>query len=116
MKFLVDVNLPPRLCDWLGQHGHAATHLVDLLALRMPDTEVWKRAAAQGEVLVSKDSDFYERALLQGPPPQVLLVALGNCGNGDLFAVMELSWKRIESELGAGAGLVVLRRDRLEVY
>jgi predicted nuclease of predicted toxin-antitoxin system len=116
VKFLVDVNLPPRLCQWLGSHGHPATHLAELLALQMPDTEVWKRAATYGEVLVSKDGDFYERALIQGPPPQVLLVAVGNCGNDDLFKMLEVSWQRIELELEAGARLLVLRRNRLEIY
>lgn len=116
MNFLVDANLPPRLCDWIKNRRHLATHLVEVQSLRIPDKEIWKFAGRRGEIIVSKDTDFYERALIYGKPPQVLLIALGNCTNDDLFSTLESSWKTIENELTAGARLVVLRQDRLEIY
>lgn len=30
MKFLVDAQLPPGLCGWLEDRGHAAVHVGDL--------------------------------------------------------------------------------------
>ena len=30
-------------------------------------------------MIVSKDEDFAEHALLEGPPPKVILIQLGNC-------------------------------------
>jgi predicted nuclease of predicted toxin-antitoxin system len=39
VKFLVDVNLPPRLARWLSSRGHEAKHLVDLDLLTATDTE-----------------------------------------------------------------------------
>ena len=71
MKFLIDANLPPRLCAWLNSRRHAAEHLFDLDLLDATDTEIWRRAEVQKLVIVSKDVDFYERALLFGPPSQV---------------------------------------------
>lgn len=115
MNFLVDANLPPRLCVWLRQRGHAASHLVDLQSLRLTDKLVWKLAASRQEIIVSKDMDFYERALIFGKPPQVLLIALGNCSSDHLMAALDLSWITIEVELTAGARLVTLRPGRLEV-
>ena len=115
MNFLVDANLPPRLCIWLRQHGHEASHLVDLQSLRLADKLVWSLAASRQEIIVSKDMDFYERALLLGKPPQVLLIAVGNCSNDDLIATLDLSWTNIEAELRAGARIVTLRPGRLEV-
>jgi predicted nuclease of predicted toxin-antitoxin system len=47
--------------------------------LRAPDPTVWSHAAAQGFVIVSKDVDFQQRALLMGHPPKVLWIRLGNC-------------------------------------
>ena len=35
--------------------------------------------AANGFVIVSKDTDFQQRALLYGYPPKVIWVRLGNC-------------------------------------
>jgi predicted nuclease of predicted toxin-antitoxin system len=40
--------------------------------LTRPDEEVWRCAAANGFVLVSADSDFFERATTLGPPPKVV--------------------------------------------
>lgn len=115
MNFLVDANLPPRLCAWLRHRGHQATHLDELQSLRLPDKQVWKLAAARTQIIISKDMDFYERALLLGKPPQVLILALGNCGNDDLIAALESSWTAITSELSSGARLVLVHPNRLEI-
>ena len=76
---------------------------------------MWTLAASRQEIIVSKDMDFYERALLLGKPPQVLLIALGNRSDDDLFSALDLSWTNIEAELTAGDRLVTLRPGRLEV-
>ena len=115
MNFLVDANLPPRLCVWLRQRGHTGTHLDELQSLRLADKLVWNLATTRQEIIVSKDTDFYERSLLLGKPPQVLLIALGNCSNDDLIAALDLSWTSIEAELTGGARLITLRPGRLEV-
>jgi len=115
VNFLVDANLPPRLCIWLRQRGHAASHLVDLQSLRLADKLVWTLAASRQEIIISKDMDFYECALLLGKPPQVLLIAVGNCSNDDLITALGASWANIEAELTGGARLVTLRPGRLEV-
>lgn len=88
MKFLIDANLPPRLCAWLKSRRHDADHLFDLNLLTATDTEIWQRAKAQNLVIVSKDVDFYDRALLFGTPPQVVHVAVGNCSNARLFEIL----------------------------
>ena len=116
MKFLVDINLPPRLRLWLREQGHEATHLSDLNALTMKDKRVWQLAATRQEIVVSKDVDFYERALVLGKPPQVLHIAVGNCSNDDLLSTLAASWSTIASELSAGARLISVHRDRLEIF
>jgi predicted nuclease of predicted toxin-antitoxin system len=116
LNFLVDVNLPPGLCDWLRHRGQQAVHLADVRGLRMPDGQVWQRAGAAREVIVTKDADFRERSLVFGQPPQVLLVAVGNCSNQRLFKLLDAAWPQIDSELRAGCRLVVLHPTRLEVH
>lgn len=56
-----------------------SVHVVDLGLGEAPDESVWDYAGAHGLVIVSKDDDFRQRALLLGPPPKVVIVALGNC-------------------------------------
>ena len=116
MTFLIDVNLPPRLCPWLAQRNHQATHLCDVDALRAPDRAVWALASDRSAVIISKDTDFHDLSLLRGQPPQVLLISLGNCSNEDLLLHLSGAWADIEDALNRGARLVVLHSGRLEIF
>jgi predicted nuclease of predicted toxin-antitoxin system len=69
VKFLVDANLPPRLCVWLRSQRHEAEHLFDRNLLTVTDTQIWERGRLESLVIFSKDTDFYDRALLYGAPP-----------------------------------------------
>jgi predicted nuclease of predicted toxin-antitoxin system len=74
VKFLVDANLPPRLCVWLRSQRHEAEHLFDRNLLTATDTQIWERGRLESLVIFSKDTDFYDRALRYGAPPQVVHV------------------------------------------
>jgi predicted nuclease of predicted toxin-antitoxin system len=76
VKFLVDANLPPRLCVWLRSHRHEAEHLFDRNLLTATDTQIWERGRVESLIILSKDVDFYDRALLFGAPPQVVMSPL----------------------------------------
>ena len=116
MKFLVDVNLPPRLARWLKSRGHEAEHLADLNQLRATDTGVWNRGRRLRSVIVSKDNDFYDRALLFGAPPQVLHIAVGNCSNARLFEILDSGWLEIEIGLSSGSRLISVTQKEIEVF
>ena len=116
MKFLVDANLPPRLSVWLRSHRHEAEHLFDRNLLTATDTQIWERGSAENLVIFSKDVDFYDRALLFGPPPQVVHVAVGNCSNTRLFEVLTHEWDDIERALVSGSRLISITLDKIEVF
>ena len=52
------------------------------------DTAVWTYAAQNGLTVVSKDSDFQQRALLYGHPPKVIWIRLGNCTTAAIEALL----------------------------
>lgn len=116
MNFLIDANLPPRLCAWLKSRGHVAEHLVDLKLLKATDSEVWGHATVQNLTIVSKDVDFYDRALLLGPRPQVIHVSVGNCSNARLFQIFASEWDNIERALSSGSRLIAITQEKLEVF
>ena len=85
MKFLVDAQLPRRLCDWLRESGHDAVHTLDLASgNHTPDSEIIRIADAEGRIVVTKDDDFVQSFLLRNQPQRLMLIATGNIGNAKL--------------------------------
>ena len=79
MKLLFDQNLSHRLVGQLAAEFPGSVHVRDAGMAASPDPDVWAHAAANRFVIVSKDTDFQQRALLYGHPPKVIWVRLGNC-------------------------------------
>ncbi|MBN9519931.1 DUF5615 family PIN-like protein [bacterium] len=88
MKLLFDQNLSHRLVAQLAAEYPGSAHVRDLGLGSAPDPDVWARAAADGFAVVSKDTDFQQRALLHGYPPKVVWVRLGNCTTAAVAALL----------------------------
>jgi predicted nuclease of predicted toxin-antitoxin system len=84
--------------------------------LTATDTQIWERCSVENLVILSKDVDFYDRALLFGAPPQVVHVAVGNCSNTRLFEVLAHEWADIERALVAGSRLISITLEKMEVF
>lgn len=61
----------------------------------VPDRVVWAHAAGHGFVLVSKDEDFHRLSVLQGPPPKVIWIRLGNCSTMDVVRLLRIRYNEI---------------------
>ena len=79
MILLFDQNLSFRLPRALADIYPGALHVRHLGLTEVDDKEIWLYAAANDCVIVSKDSDFYQRSLLYGHPPKVVWIRRGNC-------------------------------------
>jgi len=100
MKFLVDAHLPRRLCAALAQHGHDATHTLDLADKNATkDRAINQASFDEQRVVISKDTDFFYSHLLQGRPWKLLLVKTGNLSTRDLCALLERNLPAIENAL-----------------
>jgi predicted nuclease of predicted toxin-antitoxin system len=104
------------LCGWLKSRQHEAVHLFDRNLLTATDTEIWELGRVEALTIFSKDIDFYDRALLYGPPPQIVHVGVGNCSNARLLEYLESHWNDIEHHLTSGCRLVALTAQRIEVF
>jgi predicted nuclease of predicted toxin-antitoxin system len=58
LKFLVDQCLAVELASHLAAAGHDAVHVATYGLSRADDAEILARAATEGRVLVSADTDF----------------------------------------------------------
>ena len=88
MKLLFDQNLSHRLATQLAQEFPGSIHVRSIGMAAAPDPEVWAYAASNGFVIISKDTDFQMRALLDGHPPKVVWLRLGNCSTSAVASLL----------------------------
>lgn len=82
MKLLLDQNLLHHLVALFATEFPNSQH--DMRAWQRPPIQSCAYAAKAGFVIVSKDTDFQQRAVLRGHPPKVVWVRLGNCSTTDV--------------------------------
>lgn len=88
VKLLFDQNLSHRLVALLAEHYPASVHVRNVGLSAADDQVVWSFAAQNGFTIVSKDSDFQQRAFLYGHPPKIIWVRLGNCTTAAVAALL----------------------------
>lgn len=118
MKFLIDIQLPPRLKSWFVEKNQDAIHASDLPnGLTLADADIWRIAKELSFIIVTKDIDFYDMSMLYGKPPVVLLIRYGNCSNKALLLHIENTWHRTKEALRKSAvSMVVLHPERIDTY
>ena len=95
MKLLLDENLSPRLVESLADLYPGSDHVHNLNLGGAADTEVWNHAKAHRFAIVSKDSDFAERSVLEKDPPKIIWVRLGNCSTADVEMLLRSAHETI---------------------
>ena len=88
MKLLFDENLSRRLVRELADIYPDSVHVEDVGLLGARDGEIWGFAAEHGFLLMSKDTDFYDRSVLYGAPPKLLWLRIGNASVRDTAALL----------------------------
>jgi len=114
MKLLIDENLPPKLARFLQGPFPGSIHVEECGLGAKADDEIWRYAAENGYVIVSKDSDFYDRSALYGGPPKVVWLRVGNCSTDSIEALLVRSAASIAA-LGASSDTTLMifpRRTR----
>jgi predicted nuclease of predicted toxin-antitoxin system len=97
VKLLFDENLAPDLVARLRDVFPESVHVRDLGLKSSPDPIVWKFAAEQGFIIVSKDADFRQRSFLYGHPPKVIWIRLGNCSTREIASLLRDRLTAIEA-------------------
>jgi predicted nuclease of predicted toxin-antitoxin system len=110
---LFDQNLSYKLCTSLAPLFPGSRHVRDAGLSNASDIDVWNFAAANGLIIVSKDQDFRQRALLFGPPPKCIWIRLGNCSTSDIVGLLAKRSSSIQEFQQSPAGLLIL--DALSV-
>lgn len=100
MKFLVDAQLPVKLCEILQTAGLDSVH-VDSLPNgdETSDKDISIHADRHDLIVVTKDSDFYHSHMILGQPKKLLLLTTGNIKNRALFDLTRNNAMMIKSLL-----------------
>jgi predicted nuclease of predicted toxin-antitoxin system len=99
LKLLFDQNLSPLLCRDLADCFPGSIHVREVGLRDADDATVWGYAAQHGFAIVTKDADFRQRSFLQGHPPKIVWVRLGNCSTRDVERLLRHGASNIEEFL-----------------
>lgn len=88
MILLFDENLSESLCDLVEDIFPGALHVRRCDLQGASDLAVWDFAIENQLVIVSKDSDFTEKALIAQPSLKVVWIRLGNCSTANVHLLL----------------------------
>ncbi len=107
-RFLIDVNLPRRLALWQGEGFDWVSDHDDT----WPDSQVWEYARQNDLIIVTKDADFSDRAMLSSPPPRVVHFRVGNLRLRELRQRLMEVWPQVMAAVPKHK-LLVIRSDSI---
>lgn len=108
MRLLFDANLSPALPGRLSDLYPDSCHVM-AFGLQSSDSAIWEHAKEGGYTIISKDSDFEQRALVFGAPPKVVWLRVGNCHTGAIESLLRQRLAQIqEFDSDREASLLVL--------
>jgi len=94
VKLLFDENVSPKLTSRLAREYPGSAHVRDVGLRSAEDQQVWDYARAHGFVVASKDTDFRERSYVEGAPPKVIWLDVGNAGTDAIVQLLQEQVKR----------------------
>lgn len=88
MKLLLDENLSDRIVHRIINLYPDSEHVKTLGLTNTDDIVIWEYAKVNNFVIVSKDSDFYQRSLLYGYPPKFIYLRIGNSPTSKIVQIL----------------------------
>ena len=90
-RYLINAQLPYRFSLW---NTDSYIHVYDLDD-EMTDSEIGQYAQQHSLIIVTKDADFSDRALVSKTSPKVIHLKIGNMKLRDLYTFLDEKWSSI---------------------
>jgi predicted nuclease of predicted toxin-antitoxin system len=113
MRFLADMGVAMRIVEWLRVQGHDVKHLREEGLQRMPDSNIFLKAASESRILLTFDLDFGEiLALSRERNVSVVLFRLHNTRTPHVIERLKLALAQSKTILETGS-VVVIEENRV---
>jgi predicted nuclease of predicted toxin-antitoxin system len=117
LKFIIDTQLPPLLARYFTSKGCHAIHTTYFPnGHLLSDKRIVEIAREDNRIIVTKDSDFYDNYLINGAPPSVLILQLGNCSNKDLVTLLDHNLDAILHLFEDNADIIIIDKQKIITY
>lgn len=108
MRFLADMGVSQHVVEWLRTNGHDAAHLRDEGLQRLPNGEIFQKAASEQRIVLTFDLDFGEiLAASGGQIVSVILFRLRNTRTAFVIQRLADVLNNSSAELSQGAIVIV---------
>ena len=108
MRFLADMGVSQQVVGWLRSNQHDAVHLRDQGLQRLPNGDIFQKAATEGRIVLTFDLDFGEIvAASAGQIVSVILFRLRNTRSAFVIRRLEDVLNESSNDLSRGAIVVV---------
>ena len=97
VKLLFDERVSPKLPQALANEYPGSVYVRSVGLRGADDQEIWEYGRAQAFVIVSKDTDFRERSFVEGFPPKVIWLDVGNAGTMLIAELLRRERQRVEA-------------------
>ncbi len=109
-RFLIDANLPYYFGLWNNSDYIHVFDINDTLS----DQQIWNYAKQNNLIIVSKDSDFALKALVEGTPPKVIHIRFGNLKIKEFHGRISIIWDDIETLINENS-MINIYIDKIEI-
>ncbi len=109
MKLLFDENISPKLADVLAHDYPGSVHVRNVGLSGADDGRIWDYGRERRFAVVSKDTDFRERSFVEGFPPKIIWLDVGNAGTTAIAELLRRERSRVQTfETQQEASLLIL--------
>jgi len=97
VKLLFDENVSSHLPRMLASEYPGSAHVRAVGLRGAEDRQIWDYCREHGFAIVSKDTDFRDRSFVEGFPPKVIWLDIGNAGTTMIAGLLLRERQRVEA-------------------
>ena len=102
--------------NYLNEKGYDCIHTLDLPKKNAtPDEEINTLSLKEKRIVISKDSDFYNRYLTKVEPYKLLQISTGNIKTKDLISLFDKNIDRIMEEISCNFVVEITKKSLITI-